>query len=324
MKKYVPHSLTILLILSVACVYTSGTVHAQNQQQTFNRVLSVGSRGTDVIALQNYLNITPVTGYFGVLTAAAVRELQSKYASTVLQPYGFTRPTGIVGTATMQLLNSLLNSDSPPVASAVVSGDIPQNKLQSTAQQQYAALVASGNPNYKNIDIVMTNIDRVAARKNLSAAEVERVKGDIIKSLATTTDLKAQLLKSLPVKTSGRDQNTLLGRLSTLVSDLFMPKAAFAVLDQPFGGETLAVYPCTCAPTISVIAMRPLPPQYPVFLQYTYGSQLYLSHNIPYTEWLLGKYVPKVDTCLMIAYPTCYLNPIVEGAISPVVGSSGY
>jgi hypothetical protein len=314
MKKGAASSLLTIVTLCTLLMCSQRAVHAQTA--AFTRTLSIGSRGGDVIILQTYLNVSP-TGYFGPLTAAAVRRLQSVYASTVLQPYGFTQPTGIVGPATLKLLNSLIR---PQNSGNQMSTNISKN----TAQQQQILVSTSTNPNLKNIDELMANIDRVAAKKNLASADVDRIKGDILRSLATTTDLKAQLLKKLPVKIAQNEQNTFLGRVTALVSDFFMPKDAYAILNQPFGGEILAVYPCTCAPVISVIAMRPLPPEFPVFLQYTDGSQLYLNHNIPYTEWLLGKYVPEADTCLMIAYPTCYLNPIVEGTVSPIVGSSGY
>lgn len=67
----------------------------------FARSLAQGSRGDDVTALQNRLTAEgvytgPVTGYFGPLTAQAVKEFQAKYG---------IEQAGVVGPKTMAELN---------------------------------------------------------------------------------------------------------------------------------------------------------------------------------------------------------------------------
>ncbi|HEY9481241.1 MAG TPA: peptidoglycan-binding domain-containing protein, partial [Candidatus Paceibacterota bacterium] len=46
---------------------------------SFTRDLTIGSSGADVTALQNFLNVTPATGYFGSITKAAVTAYQSAH-----------------------------------------------------------------------------------------------------------------------------------------------------------------------------------------------------------------------------------------------------
>ena len=87
---------------------------------TFTRTLILGSTGSDVKALQQFLNnhgyIVASTGngskgyettYYGPATAAAISRFQLAHFSTILAPYGLTRGTGTFGPATMKVINSL-------------------------------------------------------------------------------------------------------------------------------------------------------------------------------------------------------------------------
>lgn len=51
---------------------------------------------------------TPITGYFGPKTKAALVAFQEKYANEVLAPFGLAKGTGNLGTKTIQKLNALL------------------------------------------------------------------------------------------------------------------------------------------------------------------------------------------------------------------------
>jgi peptidoglycan hydrolase-like protein with peptidoglycan-binding domain len=87
----------------------------------FDRNLTVGSRGADVMRLQQVLNQRGFviassgagspgqeTDYFGTLTQAALKKYQENYASEVLAPVGLFSGTGFFGPSTRNHLNQLL------------------------------------------------------------------------------------------------------------------------------------------------------------------------------------------------------------------------
>ncbi len=84
--------------------------------QEFNQNLYFGMRNYQVSCLQGFLKsqgseIYPqglVTGYFGILTQAAVICFQEKYASQILTPLGFKKGTGFVGSSTRSKINQIL------------------------------------------------------------------------------------------------------------------------------------------------------------------------------------------------------------------------
>lgn len=87
---------------------------------TFNRMLTVGMEGQDVLELQKILNSdekTQVAGegagspgnetvYFGARTLQAVKRFQNLHAQDILNPVGLTEGTGFVGSSTIMFLNS--------------------------------------------------------------------------------------------------------------------------------------------------------------------------------------------------------------------------
>lgn len=84
----------------------------------FTDDLEVGSRGENVRNLQRCLlflsendeMIFPdgtVSGFFGQKTREAIVTLQEKYKEEILDPWGFTKGTGMVGKSTRKKLNSL-------------------------------------------------------------------------------------------------------------------------------------------------------------------------------------------------------------------------
>jgi len=110
----------------------SFSLSASAEAVVFTANLGVGSRGTQVIALQQFLNQDPdtriastgpgspgnETSAFGQLTRAAVIRFQEKYTSEVLTPVGLSQGTGRVGSFTRTKLNML--SAPAPIANAPV------------------------------------------------------------------------------------------------------------------------------------------------------------------------------------------------------------
>jgi len=85
---------------------------------TFNNNLTVGSKGADVTALQQFLKISPTTGYFGPKTRDALAAFQKEN--------GIAPAVGYFGPATRKAVNAIVSSASPVVNNGnqgpVVSG----------------------------------------------------------------------------------------------------------------------------------------------------------------------------------------------------------
>ena len=86
----------------------------------FTRSLTLGSTGSDVKALQVFLNahgyiVAPIgagspgneTTYFGNATKAALINFQEYYAKDILMPNGLTKGTGFFGVSTMKKVNAM-------------------------------------------------------------------------------------------------------------------------------------------------------------------------------------------------------------------------
>ncbi len=87
----------------------------------FKKVLRIGSKGSDVIALQKYLNthgfliakkgagsLGKESTYFGKATALALAAFQNAHAKEVLTPAGLKKGTGVLGSLTMAYINKNL------------------------------------------------------------------------------------------------------------------------------------------------------------------------------------------------------------------------
>ncbi|MBI2002962.1 MAG: peptidoglycan-binding protein [Candidatus Wildermuthbacteria bacterium] len=83
----------------------------------FGTVLKYGATSDAVKYLQGVLKAevptaygtaTPISGWFGPKTKAALAAFQEKYANEVLKPFGLLKGTGYFGAKTMQKLNALI------------------------------------------------------------------------------------------------------------------------------------------------------------------------------------------------------------------------
>ena len=80
----------------------------------FKTTLKSGQTSNEVKAMQKCLakdkDVYPqgiASGYFGSMTKQALIKFQEKYGTEILAPYGLTKGTGIVGSATRQKLNEI-------------------------------------------------------------------------------------------------------------------------------------------------------------------------------------------------------------------------
>ena len=110
-------SLIFVLVMGVVAVEKA---HALSPEILFNRSLSLGDYGEDVLELQKVLNKDPdtriaisgpgslgqETQYFGSLTRGAVIKYQNKYSDEVLAPVGLTYGTGYFGPSTISHIQS--------------------------------------------------------------------------------------------------------------------------------------------------------------------------------------------------------------------------
>ena len=121
---------------------------------TFTRDLTVGSSGSDVKKLQEFLNsdsstLVAISGagsknqetnYFGPATKSAVAKFQNKYASEVLAPYGLTSGTGYFGPSTRSKANQVCSAQTVSSTSQQQQVEIPVQQSQNYNQN----FVASG------------------------------------------------------------------------------------------------------------------------------------------------------------------------------------
>lgn len=98
---------------------SNGQVLGESCGLYMNQHLRMGSGkndSTQVKKLQEFLNKhlgldIPVTGYFGQLTAEAVKLFQSKHSDEVLKPWNLSNPTGLVYLSTLRKINNTECSD---------------------------------------------------------------------------------------------------------------------------------------------------------------------------------------------------------------------
>ena len=329
---------SFLFFLTALLVFSYGTL--ASAQTGFTANLSLGSRGAQVVALQERLNQDPdtrvasagpgspgnETDYFGSLTKTAVARFQSKYADEVLAPAGLTQGNGFVGFYTRIKLSSLASS-------ATNTGDA----ILGAAPSSPASVSAtdSQNPNLKNIDRLLLAIDKVGIKQGLSTTDLAAIKKQVMKDAATTTNLRAEFLKQVGYHShqavqDGSWTGKILATITQVLNSVFMPGRALASdwsegsngsdPSVPFGGALLETFYCSQSKTW-LITLEPLPPSYAALLTYVPFSQAFLSYNIPVTNWLLGEYAPGAGVCVAGACPYCVTIPS-EGMISPKVGSA--
>jgi Putative peptidoglycan binding domain len=130
-------ALSLALLATLLLPFFASAQSAQSSCPNFSRNLSLGSRGADVIQLQNFLiaqNLLPQgdnTGYFRRLTRAATIELQTQQSIP---------STGLVGPLTRAAIASVCG------ASQSVNQTINQTTNQNTNTVRNAASAFSASP----------------------------------------------------------------------------------------------------------------------------------------------------------------------------------
>ncbi|MFA6339106.1 MAG: IPT/TIG domain-containing protein [Candidatus Paceibacterota bacterium] len=136
---------------------------------TFERNLSIGMSGEDVITLQKILNSDPATkitsegagspgmetNYFGPATLDAVKRFQTKYYKEVLFPASLSEATGFVGTLTRTKLESLSVSVSlsvSPSQDPLQSLITPELDFLSSISGKPGDIVVIFGKNFKSIN----------------------------------------------------------------------------------------------------------------------------------------------------------------------------
>lgn len=328
---------TILILLP----YDADVIAQTSASDPFTITLSVGSSGHQVTLLQKLLNQDAdtriassgpgspgnETAYFGSLTRLAVIRFQEKYADKILVPAGLTSGNGRVGLYTRAKLNSL--SLSVVKAPATIPTSFLPPIVTSTepsipAKSPSVPTPVSQNPNLKNLDRFLTSVDTVASKQGLSSTAIAAIKEQVVKDVATTTDLRAAFLKQARGSSQSMESPYVGSSIATAIqrafTKVFMPEYARAATGIPFGGALLFPFYCTQSQTW-LLTIEPLPPSFAALLTYVPFTQAFLSYNIPATSWLLGEYEPGAGVCVAGACPYCVVIPN-EGMISPMVGSS--
>ena len=144
---------------------------------TFTRDLTVGSSGSDVKKLQEFLNsdsstLVAISGagsknqetnYFGPATKSAVAKFQNKYASEVLAPYGLTSGTGYFGPSTRSKANQVCSAQTVSSTSQQQQVEIPVQQSQNYNQNFVAsgATLAVNSTQQPRNGIAVENAQRV-------------------------------------------------------------------------------------------------------------------------------------------------------------------
>lgn len=181
------------------------------------------------------------------------------------------------------------------------------------------------NPNLKNLDIFLSEVEKLSKNKGIDVKEIELVKNQIVLDvMSTTTNLLEEFEKKVKNDIAKNyipePAKNVFSKVSEALSMTFKPQQAKAGTGTPFGGMILFSFYCTCSNSW-LLTLTPIAPTYVTLLTYITGSQAFLSYNIPFTLNLLGEYTSGSGVCLIYAGTSCS-SVSSSGLINPLVGSS--
>lgn len=311
-----------LIILALAAKPTTAATAS-----SFPRNLKLGDYGEDVLLLQKTLNkeLRPgiaATGpgspgnetmFFGTRTRDAVARFQEKYTAEVLSPVGLVRGTGFVGSLTRAKMLALLAKTAPAQVTATIPSSAPT--APASAQQP-------SNPNLVNLDIFIEGMAKIQRGNGVEESKIEEIKNYIRTTALTSGDFKQEFARrDAEAATKKKLQSNKSWRDILIASfkkvDPFIKTAN--AQGPAFGGPILYYWPCSCPATTAVIYIGP--PSVVEALDYIYGTQAFLSYNLPYARFVLGLYEPGIGGACWNAGNPC--TPLYsEGTVTEVVGSS--
>lgn len=124
----------------------------------WNQTLRQGARGDDVRAMQQLLNVEPQSGYFGPMTATAVRAFQTAHG---------LEPVGIAGPLTRAAFGTVCAA--PTVSDAATSGDTDTRDVLTVSDPgQPASTIAPHDSSPDFFDVTLT-----AGAKDVTVSEVD-------------------------------------------------------------------------------------------------------------------------------------------------------
>ena len=156
--------------------------------------LDVGSRGTQVTALQNFLATNPkvypeglVTGYYGPLTQAAVQNFQIGYGLP---------PVGRVGPATLNVINTIMRSG----RGIDVSAPMIHTRTIATTTVSGAAILGWQTDENATAKVFYSTTPMVAFESTTAKTEPTFIGGSVM------TDLSFSTVKSIRLDNLLRNQ----------------------------------------------------------------------------------------------------------------------
>src|SRR3954468_5212029 len=135
-------ALSISVPTSVALAASTGGSASSSSSSSKSQTLQLGSRGKSVKQLQRVLNVSPVSGYYGSETKAAVKRFQKRRGLTA---------DGIAGPATLRALGIRVRQSSYATGGSAPSSSSNGSSRGSSVKlppelQKIAQCESGGNP----------------------------------------------------------------------------------------------------------------------------------------------------------------------------------
>ncbi|MCP6727563.1 MAG: peptidoglycan-binding protein, partial [Patescibacteria group bacterium] len=157
-----------ILQTQLGVIQSGGVISDNTAKCDFDRNLSVGVSGTDVVCLQDYLTVTDhfnfsggSTGYFGPITRTAVSAWQADN--------GVAPAVGYFGPISQAKYNSLVpNVIVPPVVEEPVDETVAENTAELSSDNPESSVVAKNASNFKIMEVQFNgneDVDKLTVKR---------------------------------------------------------------------------------------------------------------------------------------------------------------